>query len=85
MAAHRLTSKGQVTIPKAMREAIGLRPGDIVEFERDGERLFISRAAYERAEDHPMIQRLREAGRRMNMSADEWRSMLRDPADDELL
>jgi antitoxin PrlF len=28
----RLTSKGQVTIPKMVREGLGLRPGDEVEF-----------------------------------------------------
>ncbi len=28
-----LTSKGQLTIPKKVREALGLRPGDQVEFE----------------------------------------------------
>lgn len=82
MAAHRLTSKGQVTIPKSMRDAIGLHPGDVVEFEREGERLFISRATYERAEDHPMIRRLVDAGERMTMSGDAWRSMLRDPEDE---
>ncbi len=27
-----ITVKGQVTIPKAMREALGLAPGDQVEF-----------------------------------------------------
>lgn len=81
MAAYRLTSKGQVTIPKAMRDAIGLRPGDVVEFERDGERLFISRARYERAEDHPLIKRMREAGERMTMSSEELMKLLRDPDD----
>ena len=81
MAAHRLTSKGQVTIPKADRDALGLRPGDVVEFERDGERLFISRARYERAEDHPLIQRLREAGKHMTMSSEELMALLRDPED----
>ena len=29
----RVTSKGQVTIPYEIREALGLRPGDTVEFE----------------------------------------------------
>jgi AbrB family looped-hinge helix DNA binding protein len=81
MAAHRLTSKGQVTIPKAMREAAGLRPGDVVEFELDGDRIFISRAAYERAEDHPLIQRLRAAGKHMTMSSSELMALLRDPED----
>ena len=29
----RMTSKGQVTIPKNIREALGVKPGDQVEFE----------------------------------------------------
>ena len=34
----RLTSKGQVTIPKVVRERLGLRPGDEVDFvARSGE------------------------------------------------
>jgi AbrB family looped-hinge helix DNA binding protein len=32
----RLTSKGQVTIPKSVREGLGLRPGDEVEFVVEG-------------------------------------------------
>lgn len=33
----RLSSKGQVTIPKAVRQAIGIEPGDLVAYEiRDG-------------------------------------------------
>lgn len=28
----RITSKGQVTIPKKIRERFGVKPGDIVEF-----------------------------------------------------
>lgn len=85
MGAHRLTSKGQVTIPKAVRDDLGLGPGDVVEFVRDGERYVISRAAYERAEDHPMIQRLRDLGTHMTMSADEWRAIIRDPEDEAIL
>ncbi len=33
----RLTDKGQVTIPKHVRDGLGLRPGDEVEFVADGD------------------------------------------------
>ena len=33
MVAAKLTSKGQLTVPKAMRDRLGLRPGDHVEFD----------------------------------------------------
>ena len=37
MAKTRVTSKGQVTIPKEVRDRLGLRPGDELEFtEEDG-------------------------------------------------
>ncbi|MBC7543078.1 MAG: AbrB/MazE/SpoVT family DNA-binding domain-containing protein [Candidatus Sericytochromatia bacterium] len=37
METSRLSSKGQVTIPQPVRQAIGLRPGDLVGYEvRDG-------------------------------------------------
>lgn len=32
---HRLTSKAQVTIPKDVRAALGVKPGDLVRFETD--------------------------------------------------
>lgn len=36
----RLTSQGQITVPKAIRDALGARPGDEIEFvPRDGELL----------------------------------------------
>lgn len=34
--AAKLTSKGQITIPHAVRERLGLRTGDIVEFVPEG-------------------------------------------------
>lgn len=34
----RVTTKGQITLPKKVREALGVRPGDQVEFEKqDGD------------------------------------------------
>lgn len=32
---HRLTAKSQVTIPKDVRIALGVQPGDLVKFDRD--------------------------------------------------
>lgn len=40
----RITSKGQVTIPAAIREKAGLLPGAEVEFELDGDSVRIVRA-----------------------------------------
>jgi AbrB family looped-hinge helix DNA binding protein len=42
-AAARLTTKGQVTIPKAVREALGLADGDSVVFRVDGKRAVLAR------------------------------------------
>ncbi len=35
MAKTKITSKGQITIPKDVRERLGLRPGDEIEFVED--------------------------------------------------
>ena len=43
--AARLTSKGQVTVPKAVREALGLQFGDEVIFRVDGTRAVLARTA----------------------------------------
>jgi AbrB family looped-hinge helix DNA binding protein len=39
----RVSSKGQITIPKAVREALGLKEGDAVLFKVDGQRAVIAR------------------------------------------
>lgn len=36
-----LTSKGQVTIPKSIRDALHLKPNDKVDFIRDGETIIL--------------------------------------------
>lgn len=38
-----MTSKGQVTVPKAVREALGLRAGDRVVFRVEGQRATLAR------------------------------------------
>lgn len=40
-----LTSKGQVTIPKAIRDRLRLRIGDQIDFVVEGSRIFIEPAA----------------------------------------
>lgn len=42
-AAARLTSKGQVTVPKAVRDALGLEEGDEVVFHVEGNRAVLAR------------------------------------------
>lgn len=42
-AAARVTSKGQVTVPKAVREALGISEGDEVVFRVEGHRAILAR------------------------------------------
>ncbi len=39
-----VSEKGQVTIPKALRDRLGLRPGDALEFEEERGRLVARKA-----------------------------------------
>ncbi|MBS9532577.1 AbrB/MazE/SpoVT family DNA-binding domain-containing protein [Mycobacterium sp. M1] len=41
--AAKLTSKGQVTVPKAVRDALGLKEGDDVIFRVEGNRAVLAR------------------------------------------
>lgn len=43
--AARLTSKGQITIPKIVRDALGLHPGDPVLFHLEGNHAVLARTA----------------------------------------
>jgi AbrB family looped-hinge helix DNA binding protein len=42
---HKVGLKGQVVIPKAIRDRIGIRPGDEVAFDADGDEVRIRRVA----------------------------------------
>jgi antitoxin PrlF len=42
-ASSRLTSKGQLTVPKPVREALGLEPGDELHFRVEGGRATLSK------------------------------------------
>ena len=42
-AAAKITSKGQLTVPKAVREALGIKEGDAVVFRVEGNRAVFAR------------------------------------------
>jgi len=54
----RITSKGQATIPSAIRKRLGLNPGDRVVYEVEADRVIVRKAA---AEDDGFA-RLQEGG-----------------------
>ena len=58
MAAVSVTSKGQVTIPKRVRDALGITPGSQVEFDLEGggaSLKLVKRLVPSRIEDGPAI------------------------------
>jgi len=42
----RVTSKGQVTVPKAVREALGIEEGDTIVFRVEGSRAVLARTPH---------------------------------------
>ncbi len=42
MPRARMTSKGQITVPKEVRERLGVEPGDVLEFTYVGDRLEVT-------------------------------------------
>ena len=44
-AAAKVTSKGQITVPKVVRDALGLDAGDEVVFRVEGDRAVVARTA----------------------------------------
>jgi AbrB family looped-hinge helix DNA binding protein len=51
ISVSRVTSKGQVTIPKEIREALNLSEGDRIVYQTDGDRVYIRKAGGERLSD----------------------------------
>lgn len=45
-AAAKVTSKGQVTVPKAVRDALGIKEGDQVVFRVEGDRAVLARTPH---------------------------------------
>lgn len=67
----RITSKGQVTIPKEIREEFGLLPGTEVEFVPERGEILVRKASAGRKRGEDLIEHLHEAGRNYTMTTDE--------------
>ena len=73
----RITSKGQVTIPQAIREKAGLLPNTEVEFEMKGGRVLLRPAAKPAGRAHQALGRLRGTLKHIRMSTDEIMALTR--------
>lgn len=75
----RITSKGQVTIPQAVRERTGLLPNTDVQFIVDGLEVRIVKATSGRRPSRgaAAVQRLRTAGGQVTMTTDEIMALTR--------
>jgi antitoxin PrlF len=56
---HKVGVKGQVVIPKAIRDEIGIQPGDEVTFEPDGSEVRVRRVEDDRAQLASDVKSLR--------------------------
>jgi AbrB family looped-hinge helix DNA binding protein len=68
----KITSKGQVTIPKQLREELGLLPGTEIEFVRDAGEIRVRKLPQGRTRGDDIIEHLRKAsGGDIPLSTDE--------------
>lgn len=72
----RVTSKGQVTIPQAIRAQLGIQPGSEVTFEVEGEGVRIVKIA-DSPHGRTLVDRLRGSGHG-RMSTDEIMALTRE-------
>ena len=72
----KITSKGQVTIPIAIRKAIGLLPDSEVEFEVSGDCVIMRKAKNRRRRGEMVVRHLRGRGS-VKMTTDEIMALTR--------
>jgi AbrB family looped-hinge helix DNA binding protein len=79
-----VTSKGQVTIPKRMRDYLGLQPGSQVDFSytADGE-VVIRPVAARKRKPKSRFAVLKGTGKRLGMSTDEYMNLIRGYDEDK--
>ena len=51
LAQSRLTAQGQISVPAEVRKRLGIGPGSVIEWELDGDKLFVRRANKYTVED----------------------------------
>jgi len=72
-----ITSKGQITLPVRIRRRLGLKPGDVLEFDESAPYLKAHRAF----EVETMRAALGRGRARQTQSAEKWLEDLRGPVD----
>ncbi len=72
----RVTEKGQVTIPKELRDALGIGAGTEVEFERDGSSLVVRKSRDGAGRGQQLVERLRGRGD-VSMTTDQIMALTR--------
>ena len=67
--------RGQVTIPKPLRDSLGIRPGQEVEFSEEAGRLIVKKA--------DVLERIRRVAGSLDlgMTTDEFIDLIRGPAE----
>lgn len=72
----KVTEKGQVTIPKELRDALGIGAGTDVEFERRNDTIVVRKSSRGRTRGHQLAERLRGRGD-VAMTTDEIMALTR--------
>lgn len=84
----KLTSKSQVTVPRDVRDALGVGPGEFVAFDHDGDRIVVRKAEPPAVDEETAMAEFRvrlERARAMakplplGMTTDEYMAMIREP------
>jgi antitoxin PrlF len=67
----KITSKGQVTIPKYIRDELGLMPGAEVDFIPDDGEVRVRKSVKSRRRGEEVVRHLQEAGKNYTMTTEE--------------
>lgn len=73
----KVTEKGQVTIPKELRDALGIGAGTEVDFERSDDAILVRKSPDKPTRGRKLVERLRGRGD-VGMTTDEIMALTRD-------